>query len=158
MPTKYGAEGFAELARRGVKVRVLTNSLAATDVAAIHAGYANRRQTLLEAGVQLFELQRTSGTDAADQRLQLTACEVRLAPRGGLEWVDRSKGVASVLTTEPESGPLKRTLVRIMFGLPIEWLLWPAPESHTSWLGRAVAEAAAGRTRGGRALRRRLPR
>ncbi len=36
--------------RRGVKVSVLTNSLEATDVAAVHAGYAKRRKPLLEGG------------------------------------------------------------------------------------------------------------
>jgi putative cardiolipin synthase len=37
-------------------VRILTNSLAATDVSAVHAGYAKRRKDLLHAGVQLLEL------------------------------------------------------------------------------------------------------
>jgi putative cardiolipin synthase len=39
-----------------VVVRVLTNSLAATDVAAVHAGYARYRKELLAAGVILYEL------------------------------------------------------------------------------------------------------
>ncbi len=56
VPGKEGTEYLSSMARRGVAVRVLTNSLAATDVAAVHAGYAKRRRTLLEAGVALFEL------------------------------------------------------------------------------------------------------
>ena len=40
----------------GVKVKVLTNSLAATDVALVHAGYARYRQLLLGGGVDLYEL------------------------------------------------------------------------------------------------------
>jgi putative cardiolipin synthase len=56
VPGKEGTEALVELARRGVAVRVLTNSLAATDVAPVHAGYAKRRRDLLDAGVQLFEL------------------------------------------------------------------------------------------------------
>ena len=40
----------------GVKVKVLTNSLAATDVALVHAGYARYRQVLLDGGVDLYEL------------------------------------------------------------------------------------------------------
>ncbi|HXK10225.1 MAG TPA: phospholipase D-like domain-containing protein [Vicinamibacteria bacterium] len=39
--------------------RVLTNSLAATHVTAVHAGYAKRRVALLRSGVRLLELQRT---------------------------------------------------------------------------------------------------
>jgi len=43
-------------------VRVLTNSLEATDVAAVHAGYAKRRKALLAAGIALYEL-RSSPAD-----------------------------------------------------------------------------------------------
>lgn len=56
VPTDSGTDYFVDLARRGVKVRILTNSLAATDVLAVHSGYARHRQRLLQAGVVLFEL------------------------------------------------------------------------------------------------------
>jgi putative cardiolipin synthase len=39
-------------------VRVLTNSLAATDVSPVHAGYAKYRERLLRAGIRLYELKR----------------------------------------------------------------------------------------------------
>jgi putative cardiolipin synthase len=58
VPGKDGAKAVADLARQGVRVRVLTNSLEATDVAAVHAGYAKWRKPLLEAGVTLYELRR----------------------------------------------------------------------------------------------------
>jgi phosphatidylserine/phosphatidylglycerophosphate/cardiolipin synthase-like enzyme len=44
-----------QLTDRGVRIRVLTNSLASNDVVAAHAGYAKRRKGLLEAGVELYE-------------------------------------------------------------------------------------------------------
>lgn len=47
---------FLDLAERGVSVAILTNSLAATDVAAVHAGYARYRKPLLLGGVNLHEL------------------------------------------------------------------------------------------------------
>ena len=53
-------ELFTSMAKRGVRVTVLTNSLEATDVAVVHAGYAKRRKALLEAGVTLYELKRLS--------------------------------------------------------------------------------------------------
>jgi putative cardiolipin synthase len=58
VPTASGVELFAGMAQRGVKVRVLVNSLEATDVPAVHAGYAKRRKPLLEAGITLYELRR----------------------------------------------------------------------------------------------------
>jgi putative cardiolipin synthase len=47
---------FSAAAGAGTQVRVLTNSLAANDVAAVHGGYSRYRKPLLEGGVQLWEL------------------------------------------------------------------------------------------------------
>ncbi len=60
VPGEKGAAEFRELAGRGVKVRILTNSLAATDVSVVHAGYSKRRGDLLDGGVRLFELERSA--------------------------------------------------------------------------------------------------
>jgi len=69
VPGAKGTEAIAALARQGVKVRILTNSLAATDVGAVHAGYAKRRQALLAAGVKLYEIKPSA------------LAEVRTGPR-----------------------------------------------------------------------------
>lgn len=63
VPTQAGVQYFTRLAARGVTVRVLTNALEATDVAAVHSGYAKRRVALLEGGVELYELRRRPGAD-----------------------------------------------------------------------------------------------
>ena len=57
IPGKKGSKILGDLVDDGVQVAVLTNSLAATDVAAVHGAYANYRKRLLRMGVQLFELQ-----------------------------------------------------------------------------------------------------
>lgn len=62
VPTKHGTNALIAMRERGVKVRVLTNSLDATDVIAVHSGYAKYRRRLLEAGVELFELRRLGPT------------------------------------------------------------------------------------------------
>jgi putative cardiolipin synthase len=56
VPGPAGTEALSALAKRGVRVRVLTNSLAATDEKSVHAGYLRYREALLRAGVELFEL------------------------------------------------------------------------------------------------------
>ena len=61
VPTAAGVDTFAAWAAQGVKVRVLTNSLEATDVAAVHSGYAKRRKALLAAGITLYELRSSPG-------------------------------------------------------------------------------------------------
>jgi cardiolipin synthase C len=64
VPGEQGTASLAALATRGVHIRVLTNSLASNDVAAVHAGYAKRRKPLLRAGLKLYELKpRGSGSE-----------------------------------------------------------------------------------------------
>ncbi|MES2017651.1 MAG: phospholipase D family protein [Pseudomonadota bacterium] len=58
VPNQAWSGRFAALPGSGVQVRILTNALEATDVLAVHAGYAKSRQTLLRGGVRLFELKR----------------------------------------------------------------------------------------------------
>jgi putative cardiolipin synthase len=184
VPGEKGTAALAGLAGRGVRVRILTNSLAATDVSVVHAGYARRRGDLLDGGVRLFELERsalearaaqlswlsggshaslhakTFSVDGArifvgsfnfDERSALlntemgllvdspelagrlsavfdrgfpgTAYEVRRAPGGSLEWVERSPSGERRLTAEPGTGILKRAWVRFLSILPIEWML-----------------------------------
>ena len=56
VPGDKATEALCKLSQDGVKVRILTNSLASNDVSAVHAGYAKYRRTLLSCGVRLFEL------------------------------------------------------------------------------------------------------
>ena len=41
---------------RGVRVKILTNSLASNNHSFVHAGYAKHRRELLRAGVELYEV------------------------------------------------------------------------------------------------------
>ncbi len=64
VPAQKGTELLEELARAGVRVRVLTNSLAATDVAVVHSGYVKWRCRLARAGVTLYELKPELAAEA----------------------------------------------------------------------------------------------
>lgn len=59
VPTRAGVAQLLNLVRKGVKIAILTNSLAANDVAVVHAGYARWRKKLLRYGVELYELKPT---------------------------------------------------------------------------------------------------
>ena len=65
VPGDRGLAFLRQLRTRGVAVEVLTNSLAATDVLAVHSGYARYRTPLLEAGVALFELKPRGELDSS---------------------------------------------------------------------------------------------
>jgi putative cardiolipin synthase len=55
VPRDRAVEVANQLIDRGVRIRVLTNSLASNDVVAAHAGYAKRRKAIIEAGVEVYE-------------------------------------------------------------------------------------------------------
>jgi putative cardiolipin synthase len=65
VPGRAGLALLRDLRARGVRVSVVTNSLAATDVVAVHGGYAKYRPALLDCGVSLFELKPTPSEERA---------------------------------------------------------------------------------------------
>jgi putative cardiolipin synthase len=67
VPGPGGTAGLRRLTQQDRRVRVLTNSLVATDVAAVHSGYARYRRALLEGRIELFEL-KTAPEESKSQR------------------------------------------------------------------------------------------
>ena len=56
VPGPRATAAFCELVKKGVRVRILTNSLVSNDVPAVHSGYLKYRESLLRCGVELYEL------------------------------------------------------------------------------------------------------
>ncbi|HUP05780.1 MAG TPA: phospholipase D family protein [Caldimonas sp.] len=56
VPGALGIESMRGLRDRGVRLRLLTNSLAATDEPAVHAGYVAYRDDMARIGVEIYEL------------------------------------------------------------------------------------------------------
>ncbi|WP_026287014.1 phospholipase D-like domain-containing protein [Gilvimarinus chinensis] len=63
VPRDKGAELLTRKAEEGVSVTVITNALAATDVVAVHSGYAKKRDDLLQAGVNVYEVKARPNVD-----------------------------------------------------------------------------------------------
>ncbi len=63
VPGREGVAALVALRDRGVRVRIITNSLASTDVGAVHAGYSRYRRYLLRAGIELYEVDRRLSRD-----------------------------------------------------------------------------------------------
>ena len=62
-------QAFRAARDRGVRIRILTNSLASNDAPLAHAGYARHRKTLLQMGIELHEMR----SEAANVRSALRA-------------------------------------------------------------------------------------
>ena len=105
VPSDRGVEMLGQLVARGVRVRVLTNSLASTDVPAVHTGYARRREQLLARGVEIHEFrpQTGAGDDAAHGERHRDA-------RGSLHAkavvIDRAQIVVGSMNLDPRSRAL----------------------------------------------------
>jgi putative cardiolipin synthase len=95
-----GQESFRKLRDRGVRIVVLTNSLASTDMVPAHSGYAECRKNLLEWGVEIHEVKpdvsfdekRKSGLDFTHSALHMKASIVdrRQMFVGSFNWDPRS--------------------------------------------------------------------
>ncbi len=61
VPGDAGSALLVDEAHAGRQVSILTNSLAANDVAAVHGGYSKYRERLIDGGVRLWELKPVAG-------------------------------------------------------------------------------------------------
>nr|WP_314419690.1 phospholipase D family protein [uncultured Erwinia sp.] len=186
VPTRAGVAQLLALVRKGVKIAILTNSLAANDVSVVHAGYAKWRKKLLRHGIALYELKphssRADGAihdrgltgnsgsslhaktfsvdhktvfigsfnfdprsavlntemglvidsselaDSIHQNLEINLREhawtLRLDDWGKVNWVEFPGEAGEVVHKhEPQTRFIQRLLVRLVWRLPIEWLL-----------------------------------
>jgi len=71
IPGDAGCMWMIDKQKSGVDLKVLTNSLAATDVPVVHAGYSQYRERLVANGISLFELKRDAITRKLHSRLLL---------------------------------------------------------------------------------------
>jgi putative cardiolipin synthase len=71
VPGKGGTVLLAGQVRRGMKVRVLTNSLATNVVPLVYASYSKYRKLLLGQGVSLYELNPDPGDFGSDHGVSL---------------------------------------------------------------------------------------
>ena len=121
VPTAAGTAALASLVEQGVRVRVLTNALEATDVAAVHSGYAKWRAELLRAGVELYELRRLSsdtpefkagpfGSSGSSLHAKTFAVDGRKAFVGSFNFDPRSASLNTELGFVIESPRLARQI------------------------------------------------
>jgi cardiolipin synthase C len=110
VPGAEGVEHFAALARSGVKISVLTNALEATDVVAVHAGYAKRRRPLLEAGVAIFELKRAGSAGGRQRRRVGVSGSSRSSLHAKTFSIDRARLFVGSFNFDPRSTQLNTEL------------------------------------------------
>lgn len=104
VPGIGGTAALRRLARQGARVSVLTNSLAATDVAIVHSGYTKYRIPLLEAGVQLFEFKPMLVFREARARMHLGSSRASLHTKAAV--IDGERVFVGSFNIDPRSADL----------------------------------------------------
>lgn len=109
VPTRTGVDGFSALAKRGIEIRILTNALESTDVAAVHAGYAKWRKPLLKAGIRLYEMRsQVAGNGMAKYLGALGSSSSSLHAKTFT--IDRSRVFIGSFNFDPRSAQLNTEL------------------------------------------------
>jgi phosphatidylserine/phosphatidylglycerophosphate/cardiolipin synthase-like enzyme len=109
---------FQDATDRGVKVRILTNSLASTDNLEAFSGYQKDRKALLQTGVRIFEFR----PDAAERKQIMTGelqASIDYQPIFGLHAksmiVDGETTVIGTFNLDPRSANLNTECLAIMY-------------------------------------------
>jgi cardiolipin synthase C len=124
IPTDTGLEALGAAVRRGVRVRVLTNSLASTDVPVVHSGYARIRPQLLAAGVELHETRpsalpgrparwRMVGSSSASLHAKAIIVDRQQVLVGSMNLDPRSRQTNTEVAVLVDSGVLGEQLARL---------------------------------------------
>ncbi|ASY62370.1 Cardiolipin synthetase [Sinorhizobium sojae CCBAU 05684] len=104
IPGAAGTRQLTALAANGVRVAVLTNSLAATDVAAVHGGYVKYRRALLRGGVDIYELKECGDFTDRHRMSLFGARNASLHTKAFL--VDGMTGYVGSMNFDPRSASL----------------------------------------------------
>jgi putative cardiolipin synthase len=116
VPRDHGVELVAGLHARGVRVRVLTNSLASNDLLAVHSGYQKYRDDMLENGVEIYELR----PDSSMEQLSWSGLP-SLKSRAGLHAkamvIDRRYVVVGSYNLDPRSADINTELALLVDSL-----------------------------------------
>jgi putative cardiolipin synthase len=113
VPGDYGTAGLKRLAARGVKVRVLTNALAATDVVAVHTGYRKYREELLKNGIELYEFKPIGGK-RAKQRVFGSSGPPRASLHSKFYTVDGKDVIVGSYNLDPRSTELNTEIAIVI--------------------------------------------
>lgn len=119
IPSERGLGSLCSLAGKGVRVRILTNSLASTDVPIVHAGYARYRPRLLACGVELYELRpgkkaiRRGWSSGASLHAKAIIVDRRMLIIGSMNLDPRSRELNTEVAVQVDSPVLGEQLAAL---------------------------------------------
>ncbi|QSX77982.1 phospholipase D family protein [Agrilutibacter solisilvae] len=150
VPGDFGTQGLGKLAARGAHVGVITNSLAANDVPAVHSAYAGYRPALLAAGVRLYEIRAVGrpetagvfGSSGASLHTKAFVVDDTRGFVGSFNLDPRSADLNTemgVVFDDPAIGAALREEYRRLSGPALSYWVYERPGGGIGWLDRAAA-------------------
>ena len=97
---------------RGIRQRLLTNSLATNDVAAAHAGYAKYRRDLIRNGVEVYELRPDAASEKKSWSLLAGRSRASLHTKAGV--IDQEVVLVGSFNLDPRSTALNTEMVIVV--------------------------------------------
>lgn len=94
---------------KGIRQRLLTNSLATNDVAAAHAGYSKYRRDLIRNGMELYELRPDASSEKGNWSLLAGRSKASLHTKAGV--IDRKVVMVGSFNLDPRSTALNTEIV-----------------------------------------------
>lgn len=94
VPQKQGVDFFGALVKKGVRVVIISNSLASTNHTSVHAVYARYRKPLLQQGVELYELR---------PRFEAMETDTKITLHSKVATVDRKRLFVGSFNLDPRS-------------------------------------------------------
>jgi len=113
VPGNDGVAWLKGMVDRGMSVKVLTNSLAATDVVAVHTGYSKYRTDVIRAGVDLYEFKPIAG-QKSKQRPFGSSAPPTASLHSKMYVIDRKDVIVGSYNLDPRSDELNTELAIII--------------------------------------------
>lgn len=113
VPRQVGVDWLSSLVKRGMRVRVLTNSLASTDVVAVHTGYRRYRRDVVRNGIELYEM-KAIDNKRPKQRLFGASAPATASLHSKVYVVDRKDVIIGSFNFDPRSIELNTELALII--------------------------------------------
>ena len=146
IPGKQGVALIAKLVENGVKVRILTNSLASTDSPLVDIGYARYRVPLLKLGVDLREMRPKLGqkhsrfhpfrSSNASLHAKALVIDQKIVFIGSLNMDERSAKINSELGLVINSAEIAREVTSLLDDISTDgsYKLQLDQHDHVEWV------------------------
>jgi cardiolipin synthase C len=156
IPGKQGVALMRELVNRGVRIRILTNSLASTDSPPVHIGYSRYRVDLLKLGIELREVRPKLGEKRprfhpfrgsnASLHAKALVIDQKIVFIGSLNMDERSASVNSELGLVIRSAEIARQVTNLLDDISTDGSYKLELEDHSNHIEWVSGEPGAEKT------------